>query len=693
MIPPLIIFENGLRLRIDFDAKQRPRLTEFALATAPEKSVPQNIDRFQCLQIQGEQETVRYDANTGAKRNFSIPGTDFAYQSHHDEVTAVGRKIEMLTAWNGLEATLHWQFFHGLPVVRSWVEIHNRGSQSQGLERVASFFYLGLAGDESVSWDETTRIGCVANAWCAELQWMRFDPRSRGISKARENSSNRFVIANNGNWSTKEYLPLGVLENQRDNTTWFWQIEHTGSWSWEIGDSSHQLYLAIHGPDTTDGQWFIRLNPGESFTSVPVSVGLCEGKAEEAFAQLTLLRRRIRKPHPDHQTLPVIFNDYMNCLFANPTTERELPYIKAAAKAGAEIYVVDAGWYSKLNEGWFSSVGEWLPSQDRFVGGLGALMQTIRDHGMTPGLWLDLEVMGVDCPLVQIWPKECFFRRHGKPVVKSGRYQLDFRHPVVRKHSDEVVDRLVRDYAIGYIKMDYNTDPGVGTETDADSFGDGLLQHNRAYLDWLKTVFARYPKLVIENCSSGGLRMDYAMLSLQPLQSISDQEDVGKMARIAATAAVGATPEQQAMWVYPKKSDAREKVILNCVNALLMRWHLSGELAELPPESLELVHEAVAVAKTIRPFLVESLPFWPLGLPNWDDQLLASGLSSSGRRYIAVWNLNAEAVETSIPLTQSSATERASILFPSGSPEPSWDGGILKVKLPPGPSARLIVIK
>ena len=99
------------------------------------------------------------------------------------------------------------------------------------------------------------------------------------------------------------------------------------------------------------------------------------------------------------------------------------------------------------------------------------------------------------------------------------------------------------------------------------------------------------------------------------------------------------------------------------------------------------------MAKTIRPFLVESLPFWPLGLPNWDDQLLASGLSSSGGRFIAVWNLSTEAVAASIPLSQSSANESASILFPSGLPEPSWDVGILRVELPPGPSARLIVVR
>lgn len=43
--------------------------------------------------------------------------------------------------------------------------------------------------------------------------------------------------------------------------------------------------------------------------------------------------------------------------------------------------------------------------------------------------------------------------------------------------------------------------------------GQGMLEHERVYLKWLEGVWMRYPDLIIENCSSGGLRMDYAMLS------------------------------------------------------------------------------------------------------------------------------------------------------------------------------------
>ena len=139
--------------------------------------------------------------------------------------------------------------------------------------------------------------------------------------------------------------------------------------------------------------------------------------------------------------------------------------------------------------------------------------------------------------------------------------------------------------------MLFRSEPGIGTENLADSFGDGLLQHERAYLDWLDKVFERYPDLVIENCSSGGLRMDYALLSRCSIQSTSDQEDYHSYAMIAANAPTAVTPEQAAVWSYPLKDAGREECIFNMVNAMMLRIHQSGHLAEISPEGYALVKE------------------------------------------------------------------------------------------------------
>ena len=193
-------------------------------------------------------------------------------------------------------------------------------------------------------------------------------------------------------------------------------------------------------------------------------------------------------------------------------------------------------------------------------------------------MWLEIEVMGINCPKAKNVPDDWFFMRHGKKVYDRSRYQLDFRNPEVVAHADEVIDRLVRDYGVGYIKMDYNIEPGIGTEINAGSEGDGRLQHERAYLSWLARVFERYPDLIIENCSSGGMRIDYAMLQRHSIQSTSDQDDYRMYATIAANSPTGLCPEQSAIWSYPLTEGDREEVVFNMVNAMLLRIHQSGHL-------------------------------------------------------------------------------------------------------------------
>src|SRR4051794_41159784 len=213
---------------------------------------------------------------------------------------------------------------------------------------------------------------------------------------------------------------------------------------------------------------------------------------EDAAAALTEHRRRSRRPHPDHDALPVVFNDFLNCLMADPSTERPLPLVDAAAAAGAEVFCIDAGWYDDA-DGWWDAVGEWRASTRRFPHGLEEVIDRIRDAGMVPGLWLEPEVVGVRSPVARRLPDEAFFARAGARVTEWGRHQLDLRHPAAVAHLDEVVERLVSTFGIGYLKLDYNIDIGSGTETGAETASAGLLGHNRAQLAWLESLLDRHP--------------------------------------------------------------------------------------------------------------------------------------------------------------------------------------------------------
>lgn len=68
---------------------------------------------------------------------------------------------------------------------------------------------------------------------------------------------------------------MGYIQNTETGNGLFWQIEHNGSWHWEISDQRGHFYLALSGPNEQQSHWFKNLAPGESFTSVPVAVGVC----------------------------------------------------------------------------------------------------------------------------------------------------------------------------------------------------------------------------------------------------------------------------------------------------------------------------------------------------------------------------------------------------------------------------------
>ena len=570
----------------------------------------------------------------GFKHTGSYGSYALKYVSHTESVTPTGKRIDILLTEGRVNVTVSYEFYHGADVVRAWTTVQNVGSEPVGLEYVSSLAYTGLDALSGTVAAKNICVGVPHNGWYRECDWRFYTLPELGLDRISGFSSTRISFSNTGTWSSKEYLPMGYVENKDAGEGWLFQIEHNGSWQWEISEIDKMLYLKVGGPNEQEHQWYRELKPGECFESVKVAVAMAEN-FEAAVSEMTKYRRLIFCNSKENATLPVIFNDYMNCLMGDPTEEREYPMIDKAAEAGAEYYCIDAGWYA--DGGWWETVGEWLPCERRFPD-IRRVLNYIRQKGMIPGLWLEIEVMGIHCPLAAQWEDECFFLRHGKRVIDHGRYQLDFRHPRVRAHATAVVDRLVRDYGVGYIKMDYNIEAGIGTEVDADSFGDGLLAHQRAYLSWLDETLARHPALVWENCSSGGMRMDYAMLSRAHLQSVTDQTKYDRMAAISAGAPSAVLPEQAAIWSYPLASADADATAFNMISAMLQRIHLSGKITELSAGSFALMKEGIAAYKAYRALIPTALPVWPLGMPTQQDAVVAMGLRCADRTLLAVWH-------------------------------------------------------
>lgn len=657
IIDQINIEEDGIYLVFGVTDEEQLKLLHFSSRPfAGMKEKEQYIQEgFQLVQVNFSGYNRPYEKH-GNKHIVTAPGYLLTYVGMEDTRNKIGRRlvITQRDTQTGARVVSYLQFYTGTSTVRMYHEVFNEGGEEQTLEYISSFYYLGIEKEGGTSSDEKMRLTYACHGWQKEMNFRTVTFPQMGLGQTQptvnQRTSSTFELTNTGNWSTKRYLPMGYLENTEADSGLYWQIEHNGSWHAEISDENGHFYLALSGPTEVQSHWFKILKPGESFTTVPVAVGVSGADFDQAMGQLTRYRRMIRRPNQDNVNLPVIFNDYMNCLFGDPTTEKEIPLIDAAARIGCEYYVIDAGWYAPGE--WWDSVGEWQQCRERFPGGIEEVTAYIRDKGMIPGLWLELEVMGINCEKAKRVPDDWFFVRHGKRVFDRSRYQLDFRNPAVIEHVNEVIDRVVNQYGVGYIKMDYNIEPGIGTELYADSVGQGMLEHERAYLNWLDGVFRKYPELVIENCSSGGLRTDYAMLSRYSIQSTSDQEDYRNYATIAANACAGLTPEQAAVWSYPQRDGDEEETVYNMVNALLLRIHQSGHLPQLSAERSALVKEGIDYYKGIRGDIRLAVPVWPLGLADSQDHWLAVALKTQEKAYLAVWRRGGEEENCVIPLNK-----------------------------------------
>ena len=161
----------------------------------------------------------------------------------------------------------------------------------------------------------------------------------------------------------------------------------------------------------------------------------------------------------------MIFNDYMNTLMGDPTTERLLPLIDAAAGGRRRVLLHRRRLVRRQRRGWWDTVGAWRPSHHGSPAASPRCSTASRAPAWCPACGSNPRSSGVNSPAAGTLPDEAFFQRDGQRLVEHGRYHLDLRHPAAVAHLDEVVDRLVDDLGVGYFKLDYNINPGPGTDT------------------------------------------------------------------------------------------------------------------------------------------------------------------------------------------------------------------------------------
>lgn len=626
---------NNLKLVFDVNEKNKILLL-YAGEAHNDKILSDDLTQFanivECEYIGGKD-----NRPLGMRNNFSSYGMTYQYVSHTQNENALGLEVVIKTKNDLLEIDTHYLLYKSSKSISSFNVVRNIANHNVKLTSISSFYQYGLLKAN----DERNYLYIANNSWHREAQWQKFNFIDLGIYNGNDHASmGCFTLANNGGWSTKDHLPMIVIENQ--DGAMLTQIENNGAWLFEIQDYGNYVYLYASGPTFTNNAWKKVIKPGESFESVHATMSF--GKDfENVIQEITKTRRAVRRKHKDNEELPVIFNDYMHALWDTQTTEQIIPLVDIAAKLGCDEFCIDAGWYA-VGSKWWNTLGVWKEESKNFPnGGLKAVIDYIKNKGMKAGLWVEIEAVGIHSPILKEMKDDWFFQVDGVPVAHRERYQLNFANKEVYQYAIKVIDDLVRLYQIDYLKIDYNSDPGIGNDCNSDSLGDGLLNHSRAYIRFLNEIMDKYPNLTIENCGSGGCRMDPEILKYCPIQSTSDQTCYYKYPYLAANVSTACPPEQAAVWSYPlddykKVMPTDEVVVMNMCNAMLGRIHLASYLYKLPDSQLELIKEGIKYYRSIIEFKKSALPIFPKGTARFFAKEVVGGLTNANKIVLAVWN-------------------------------------------------------
>ncbi len=586
--------------------------------------------------------------------------------------------------------TVHYEYNGKSKTFKTYTTVKNISNDSISLEYVSILALYGLLGKDEY---DDIYLNIPNNGWYNEAQWKRLSLSELGLSAGQKfKTMKRVVINNKGTWSTKCYAPMGILENPKTNSFLIFEIESNNNWSYELGDFYKSVTLSLSGHNFTDDGWIKNLEPNQEFTTFNASFSMCSS-LDECMKNITEYRRSIIRKSNDSVENPIIFNEYMFGSWNDPTEETARIYAPYAKETGAEYYVIDCGWHDDEKNP-FYHIGKWEESKTRYPNGLKNTLDYIRSLGLKVGLWLEPEVVGTFGDAKSRYSDDLFFKRNGKVVITSDRYQFDFRNKQVIEHLNNVIDRLIKEYDVKYFKFDYNIEVIDGSDVNTESRSEALRQHSEKVIEWIKNIRLKYKDIVIEDCASGGNKLDYLTLSVANLASTSDQVDYTIYPYIVSNILSLVLPEQAGIWSYPVSNVPtdlidKEKTIMNMTNAMIGRMHLSSELRKLDKENFDLVKEGNDYYKYLNKYKIESYPYFPIGFSKMGDKELCYGLKSDKKVFLFVYTFNGGTKEFRLDLN----IKDLKVSYPTNNDVlVNYENGILKVKFTNELQSRIIEI-
>ena len=291
----------------------------------------------------------------------------------------------------------------------------------------------------------------------------------------------------------------------------------SGNYELRVNNSSDNRYAHFYAgidPQTTE---YI-LEPKEVFTTPKLAFTLSNDGMSGVSRNFHRWARYEGWLHQGDQTRKILLNSWEGVYF-DINEEGMFQMMEDIKSMGGELFVMDDGWFGdkyQRNDD-VTTLGDWMVDKKKLPNGVASLVRKAKSLGIEFGIWIEPESSNT---------KSEFFKKHPDWVLKEknrdlklGRggtqMLLDLCNPKVQDFVFRVVDDLMTENPeIYYIKWDANCAlQNFGSNyLPANKQSHLYIEYHRGLIKTLQRIRAKYPKLVIQCCSSGGGRVNYGLL-------------------------------------------------------------------------------------------------------------------------------------------------------------------------------------
>lgn len=496
--------------------------------------------------------------------------------------------------------TLTWA--EGERFVRTFCQYRNQGEKpvtllllsSFSLEQISPYLPGDGAGDLMVHrlqsrWSQEGRL------LSQSVEELQLEP-SWGLGAVR---CERFGQV--GSMPVNHYFPFLALEDTKNHVFWGAQLGHPASWQMEIYRMDENLAISGGLADRDFGHWKKVVQPGESFCTPEAVLTTAHTDSLDILCQRLVEAgvKAVQAGPESEQDLPIIFNEYCTT-WGCPSHENILKILDAIRGKGFSYFVIDCGWYKADGVPWDISMGDYIPSKTLFPQGLEKTVEAIHQEGMKAGIWFEIENVGEASQAYR--NTEHLLHLDGEVLTTSRRRFWNMADPWVKEYLRERVTGTLKKYGFEYMKIDYNDTIGIGCD-GAESPGEGLRRNMMETMDFLEEIKREVPGIILENCASGGHRLEPGFMGATSMASFSDAHECVEIPIIAANLHRAILPRQSQIWAVIRKTDSRKRIAYSVASTFLGRMCLSGDVTDLSESQWKVIDQGIAFYKKIAPVI------------------------------------------------------------------------------------------